>query len=163
MRFRVGSGFDVHRLKRGRPLLLGCVAVPWPDGPVGHSDGDPVAHALADALLGGAGLGDIGEHFPDTDPAWKDCPGERILREVAQKVRSAGFQVVNADVTVFLETPRLKEVKEEIRTRLAGHLEVEPAAVSLKAKSGEGFGAVGRGDCVAAQAVVLLEHAETRG
>ncbi len=156
MGFRVGGGFDILRLKRGRPLRLGCVAVPWPEGPVGHSDGDPVAHALADALLGGAGLGDIGEHFPDTDPVWRDCPGERILKEVAEKVAKAGFQVVNADVTVFLEEPRLKERKEEIRVYLAQLLGLEPAAVSLKAKSGEGFGAVGRGDCVAAQAVVLL-------
>jgi 2-C-methyl-D-erythritol 2,4-cyclodiphosphate synthase len=157
MGYRVGSGFDVHRLKRGRRLVAGCVALSWPAGPAGHSDGDPVAHALADAMLGGAGLGDIGEHFPDTDPAWKDCPGERILRMAREKVAGRGLRVVNADVTVFLEKPHLKEAKEEIRERLAALLEIAPDRVALKAKTAEGFGPVGRGDAIGAHATVLLE------
>jgi 2-C-methyl-D-erythritol 2,4-cyclodiphosphate synthase len=157
MALRIGSGFDIHRLKRGRRLLLGCLAIEWPRGPAGHSDGDPVAHALADALLGAAGIGDIGDLFPDTEPAWKDCPGERILGAVVERVRQAGFAVVNADVTIFLEKPTLGPRKPEIRQCLARILGVDAARVTVKAKTGEGFGAVGRGDCVAAQASVLLE------
>ena len=159
MGLRVGAGFDLHRLKPGRPFMLGCVAVEWPAGPWGHSDGDVLAHALADALLGGAGLGDIGEHFPDTDAAWQASPGERILRLTMEKVRNQGCKVVNADMTVFLERPRLKDYKNVIQERLAGLLGVAPGCVCVKAKSNEGFDAVGRGDCVAAHATVLLETA----
>ena len=158
MDVRVGSGFDSHRLKAGRPFRLCGVAVDWPRGPWGHSDGDPLAHALADAVLGGAGLGDIGEHFPDNDPAWKDCPGERLLALAVAKVLEAGFDVVNADLTVFLERPRLAPVKEAVRGRVAGILGISGDRVCVKAKTAEGFGAIGRGDSVGAHAVVLLRR-----
>ena len=160
MGFRVGSGFDIHRLKAGRPCMIGCVEVDWPAGPQGHSDGDPLAHALADALLGAAGLGDIGRHFPDDDPAWQGAPGEKLLARTAAMVRKAGFGIVNADLTVFLERPRLADYRNRIQAALAGALEIEPSRVCLKATTGEGFGAVGRGDCVAAHATVLLTEAD---
>ena len=158
MGYRVGSGFDQHRLKTGRPCMLGCVEVAWTAGPQGHSDGDPLAHALADALLGAAGLGDLGEHFPDGDPAWEGAPGAAILGKTAELVRMAGFGVVNIDLTVFLERPRLQESRGAIRQRLGQVLGIDPGRIGLKATTAEGFGAVGRGECVAAQATVLLEE-----
>jgi len=159
MDYRVGSGFDLHRLKAGRPFVLGCVRIDWPEGPYGHSDGDPLAHALADALLGGAGLGDIGEHFPDSDPAWKDCPGDRIVSLAAEKTRNAGWEPVNVDATVVLGRPKLKPYKEAVRGRVAELLGVPPDRVAIKAKTNEGFDGVGRGECVAVWVTVLLARA----
>lgn len=157
MNLRVGSGFDLHRLKHGRPFILGGVLLDWPAGPYGHSDGDPLTHALADALLGASGLGDIGDHFPDNDPAWRDCPGETILTQVMDKVRAAGFEVVNADMTVFLQAPKLKTRKQAIRETLSRWMGIESGQICLKAKTAEGFDALGRGDCIAAQVTILLQ------
>ena len=155
---RVGIGFDVHRLVKGRRLLLAGVEVPSPVGPVAYSDGDVVLHAIADACLGAAGLGDLGDHFPDADPAWKDADSSGILALALEKVKAAGWRPVSADVNLFLEQPKLGGLKEKMRGRLAELLGVAPDAVGLKARTLEGLGPVGGGGAVAAQAVVVLEH-----
>ncbi len=156
MDYRVGNGYDLHRLKTGRPFMLGGVEVQWPEGPYGHSDGDPLAHALADAMLGGAGLGDIGEQFPDNDPAWRDCSGDRIIGLTLEKVRGAGWELVNADATVTLERPKLRFYKDGIRRHLAEVLAIAPERISIKAKTNEGFGSLGQGESVAVWVTVLL-------
>lgn len=154
--WRVGTGYDLHQLVGGRPLVLAGVVVPSQKGPLGHSDGDVVCHALTDAILGGAGAGDIGQLFPNTDPQWKDAPGLDLLARALARVREAGWRVVNADVTVILETPKLSPHVAEIRRRLADCLGVEVGAVSVKGKTNEGVDAVGRGEAIASHAVVLL-------
>ncbi len=154
---RIGLGWDRHRLAPGRRCVLGGVEFPdEPAGPLGHSDGDAAVHALIDALLGAAGLGDIGTLFPDTDPAWRDADSLDMLRDVMARVRTAGWRVVNADLVLVCERPRVAPRREAIRGRLAPLLGVPPAAVSVKATRGEGLGPEGRGECVTAQAVVLL-------
>lgn len=156
---RIGHGWDRHRLEAGRPMVLGGVAIDEaPAGPVGHSDGDAVLHALTDALLGAAARGDIGEHFPDTDDAHRGAPSDVFVRRAMGLVIQAGFRVVNADLTVLLENPRLSPFREAIRSRVAGLLQVPPERVSVKAKTGEGVGPVGRGEAIDAHAVVLLEE-----
>ena len=155
---RVGIGFDVHRLVEGRRLVLAGIEVPSPLGPKAHSDGDVVLHAVADACLGAAGLGDLGDHFPDTDPAWKDADSARILALALEKVKSAGWRPASVDVNVMLERPTLGGLKEKMRGRLAELLGVAPDAVGLKARTFEGLGPIGAGQAVAAQTVVVLEH-----
>jgi 2-C-methyl-D-erythritol 4-phosphate cytidylyltransferase/2-C-methyl-D-erythritol 2,4-cyclodiphosphate synthase len=154
---RVGTGYDLHRLVDGRPLVLAGVDVPSPTGPLGHSDGDVVCHALTDAVLGAAGAGDIGQMFPNTDPQWKDAPGLTLLSRALDEVRARGWSVVNADVTVILERPKLAPHLPEIRRNLAVCLGVGVEAVTVKGKTNEGVDAVGRGEAIAAHAVVLLE------
>jgi len=160
MTFRTGLGYDVHRTATGRPLLLGGVRIPCQFGLLGHSDADVVLHALCDALLGAAGLGDIGELFPDTDPAWRGADSRQLLTAVLARVRAAGFSVSSVDVIIHAERPRLTEHKAAIRESLAGLLGLSPSAVGLKAKTNEGCDAVGRGEALAAWALVLLtrEH-----
>jgi 2-C-methyl-D-erythritol 4-phosphate cytidylyltransferase/2-C-methyl-D-erythritol 2,4-cyclodiphosphate synthase len=153
---RVGTGYDLHRLVDGRPLVLAGVVLAPDRGPLGHSDGDVVCHALADALFGAAGEGDVGQHFPNTDPAWKDAPGLDLLRRAATIVAASGFAVSSADVTVVLERPRLVPHLAEIRRRLAAALDVDAGRVSVKGKTNEGMDAVGRGEAIAAHAVVVL-------
>ena len=153
---RVGQGWDVHRLVEGRRLVLGGVEVPWRQGLAGHSDADVVVHAVIDALLGGAGLGDIGELFPDTDAAYAEADSGVLLRDVVGRVSAAGYAVVNADVTVIAERPRLVPYKPMMRRRLAEMLKVEMEAVNVKAKTAEGLGALGAGEGIACQAVVGL-------
>ena len=154
---RIGLGWDRHRLAPGRRCVLGGVEFPGePAGPLGHSDGDAAVHALIDALLGAAGLGDIGSLFPDTDPVWRDADSLDLLRDVVARVRAAGWRVGNADLVLVCERPRVAPRREAIRERLAPLLGVAPAAVSVKATRGEGVGPEGRGECVTAQAVVLL-------
>jgi len=155
---RVGLGFDVHRLVLGRRLVLAGVQVPHDRGPEAHSDGDVVLHAIADACLGAAGLGDLGEHFPDTDPAWKDADSGRILALALAKVKAAGWQPASTDVNLLLERPKLGGLKEKMRGRLAELLGLAPDAVGLKARTLEGLGPIGAGQAVAAQAVVVLVH-----
>jgi len=155
---RVGIGFDVHRLAPGRPLVLAGVDVPHDRGPVAHSDGDVVLHAVADAMLGAAGLGDLGEHFPDTDPQWRDAAGADILARVVERVRDAGWTPSGADVNVLLERPKLAAHKDAMRQRLAGLLGLARDAVGIKARTMEGLGPVGAGEAVAAQAVVVLSR-----
>ena len=157
--FRIGIGHDTHRLADGRPLVLGGVVVDRGRGAVGHSDADALTHALTDAVLGAMCEGDIGVHFPDRDPRWKDADSLQLLARVMWLAGERGYRVVNADATVMLERPRLRPYIEEMRARLAGVLGVEIERVSVKAKTGEGLDAVGEGRAVTVQAVVLLEHA----
>lgn len=154
---RVGIGHDTHRLAPGRPLRLGGVIVPHDAGLLGHSDADVLLHALIDALLGAASLGDIGEWFPDTDPANLGRDSADMLAVVLARLAADGWRVVNADCIVFAQQPRLAPYKEIIRGRLAALLDVAPNCINVKAKTGEHVGPIGRGEAMAAQAVVLLE------
>ena len=154
---RVGIGHDTHRLVAGRPLLLGGVRVEHPRGLIGHSDADVVLHAVTDALLGAAGLGDIGDAYPDTDPAYRDCDSSVFLRETLARLNQAGWRVVNVDVVVFAQEPRLGPVKADIRRRLAQLLALDEGAVNVKAKTGEKVGAIGRAEAIGCQAVALIE------
>src|SRR5947209_6245201 len=154
---RVGIGHDTHRLAEGRPLLLGGVRVDHPKGLAGHSDADAVLHAVTDALLGAAGLGDIGDAFPDTDPAWKDADSRLFLAEALARLNRDGWRTVNLDVTVFAQEPKLGPVKAAIRDSLARLLGVPAGAVNVKAKTGERVGHIGRGEALGCHAVVLIE------
>jgi 2-C-methyl-D-erythritol 2,4-cyclodiphosphate synthase len=156
---RTGQGYDSHRLAPGRRLVLGGVEIPSPIGLDGHSDADVLTHAVIDALLGAAGLGDIGEHFPDTADEYKDADSIALLREVAARVRAAGWVVVNVDATVLIERPRLAPHREGMRVRLAEALGLDPGAVNVKATTGEAIGFVGRGEGAAALAIATLEAA----
>ncbi len=153
---RVGFGYDTHRLAEGRPMLLGGVLIPHPRGPVGHSDADAVCHAVTDALLGAAAAGDIGRHFPDTDPRWRDASSVELLARVVALVRGRGHAVGNVDVVVIAERPKLAPHVPAMRARLAAVLGVDVERVSVKAKTAEGLDAVGRGEAVAVHAVALL-------
>jgi 2-C-methyl-D-erythritol 2,4-cyclodiphosphate synthase len=155
---RVGIGHDTHRLAPGRPLLLGGVRVPHDRGLLGHSDADVVLHALTDALLGAAGLGDIGDAYPDTDPAYRGCDSRLFLRETLAKLNQAGWRVVNVDVIVFAQEPKLGPVKAEIRGSLARLLGLDAGAVNVKAKTGEKVGAIGRAEAIACQVVALIDR-----
>lgn len=162
MSTRVGLGFDVHRLVAGRPCVLGGVLLPHPTGPLGHSDGDAVLHAIADALLGAAGLDDLGTLFPDTDPAWKDADSARVLATVVARVHEHGFGVVNIDVVIATEGPRIAPHRAAMRMRIAELCGVGAADVNVKGKSFEGLGALAGGAGVAVQAVCLLESRPAR-
>jgi 2-C-methyl-D-erythritol 2,4-cyclodiphosphate synthase len=151
--FRIGHGYDLHRLQAGGKLMLGVVEVSQEMSPVAHSDGDVVIHALVDALLGAMGMGDIGEWFPNTDARWKNAPSRVFLEDVCGKVRGAGYAVVNADVTVLAERPKLRAFKERMRAELEKLL---GGSVNVKAGTNEGCDAIGRGEAIAAHAVVLL-------
>jgi 2-C-methyl-D-erythritol 2,4-cyclodiphosphate synthase len=153
-----GIGYDSHRLAEGRRLILGGVDIPGERGLAGHSDADVLTHAVIDALLGAAGLGDIGEYFPDTDERYRDADSLELLDNVVARVRSAGLRVVNLDCTVVMERPKLGPHRQEIRERLAQVLGLEVKRVNVKATTGEGIGFVGRGEGVAALAVVSLDE-----
>jgi 2-C-methyl-D-erythritol 2,4-cyclodiphosphate synthase len=154
--FATGIGWDSHRLVAGRPLILGGVTIPFERGLAGHSDADVLAHAVIDALLGAAGLGDIGEHFPDTDAGWAGADSLALLRAVVALVGEAGHAVTNVDTTVVMERPKLGPHRAEIRAALAAALGVAIQRVNVKASTGEGMGFVGRGEGVAALAVATL-------
>jgi 2-C-methyl-D-erythritol 2,4-cyclodiphosphate synthase len=154
--FRIGIGHDTHRLSEGRTLVLGGVRIPSERGAEGHSDGDALAHALADAILGALCEDDLGAHFPDNDPQWKDADSLQLLERVNWLARARGFQVINADATILLERPKLREHIAAMRESLAKTLDVANDCISVKAKTGEGLDAVGRGEAVTVQAVVLL-------
>jgi 2-C-methyl-D-erythritol 2,4-cyclodiphosphate synthase len=151
---RTGIGIDSHRFQAGRRLVLGGVELPFELGLAGHSDADVLAHAIADALLGAAGLGDIGQHFPDTDEAWREADSMELLRTVVSRVREAGHELVNVDATVMLERPKLAPFREAIHDSLAAAL---GCPVNVKATTGEGMGFVGRGEGAAALAVATLD------
>lgn len=153
---RVGFGYDVHRLVEGRPLIIGGVTIPHETGLDGHSDADVLLHAITDALLGAAALGDIGSHFPDTDPQWKGADSKELLRTVVARVREAGFCVGNVDATVALQRPKLRPHIDTMRELLAGLLDVSVGAVSVKATTTERLGFVGSEAGAAAYAVCLL-------
>ena len=153
---RAGTGYDNHRLVDGRPLIVAGVTVPSERGALGHSDADVVCHAATDAVLGAAGLGDIGRHFPDTDPRWKDASSLVLLEQAAAMVREAGYEIGNLDVTVILERPKIKDYVDEMRERLARALGTDASRVSVKGKTNEGMDAVGRGEAIAAHAIALI-------
>jgi 2-C-methyl-D-erythritol 2,4-cyclodiphosphate synthase len=153
---RIGTGHDTHRLVVGRPLILGGVRVESERGAEGHSDADALTHAIADAILGAVCEGDLGQHFPDNDPQWKDADSLQLLARVCWLARERGFHLVNADATIMLEQPKLREHIVAMRESLARTLDVDKGCVSVKAKTGEGLDAVGRGEAVTVQAVVLL-------
>ncbi len=155
----VGIGYDSHRLVPGRKLILGGVAIPHPLGLDGHSDADALAHAVIDALLGAAGLGDIGEHFPDSDHRWRDADSMALLESVVATLCERALVVVNVDCTVLMQEPKLGPRRRAIRERLAHGLGIEPARVNVKATTGEGIGFVGRGEGVAALAVASVRPA----
>lgn len=155
---RVGIGHDTHRLVEGRPLILGGVRVPHTRGLAGHSDADVVLHALTDALLGAAALGDIGDLYPDTDPAYKDCDSSVFVRETVARLNRAGWKIVNIDVIIFAQQPKLGPVKAEIRDHLADLLGLDVDAVNVKAKTGEHVGTIGRMEAISAQVVALIDH-----
>ena len=159
---RTGLGWDVHRLAAGRPLILGGVTVPSELGLEGHSDADILSHAITDALLGAAALGDIGMHFPDTDPRWKGADSLLFLAHAAGLVRERGFTIVNVDSTVILERPKLKDYRQPIRESLARTLEMDVDRVSVKFKTAERVGPVGEGRSAEAQAIVTLSRAASR-
>jgi 2-C-methyl-D-erythritol 2,4-cyclodiphosphate synthase len=153
---RIGVGYDSHRLVDGRPLILGGERVPAPAGLKGHSDGDALCHAITDAILGAAAMGDIGRHFPDSDPQWKDANSLELLRRAVALVREAGFAVENVDAVVIAEQPKLAPHVDRLRQSLAGALGIDVSAVSLKGKTNEGMGEIGRGEGMAVHAVALL-------
>jgi 2-C-methyl-D-erythritol 2,4-cyclodiphosphate synthase len=159
MRLRVGQGFDFHPLRAGRALRLGGVTIPHDAGLDGHSDADVAAHALANAILGALGEGDLGRHFPDSDPRHKDADSLALLAEVWKLACGRGWRLVNADLTIFAQRPRLAPYVDAMRERLAGAMGAEPALLNVKAASPEGLGALGRGEGMSAAAVVLLEAA----
>lgn len=159
MKLRIGQGYDIHPLVAGRKLVLGGEEIPFDRGLGGWSDADVLLHALGDALLGAAGLGDLGAHFPPGQPAWQGASSVDLLRRIVEMVHGAGYAVVNCDVALIAEAPRLAPYRDSIRARLAGVLGVAPDAVGLKATTNEGLGALGRGEGIAALAVVLLQGA----
>jgi 2-C-methyl-D-erythritol 2,4-cyclodiphosphate synthase len=153
---RVGHGFDAHPLVEGRSLVLGGVTVPFARGALGHSDADVLAHAISDALLGAAALGDLGGRFPDSDPRWKGADSMQLLASCAADVRAAGYAIGNVDATIVVDRPKLAQLVAEMRANVAARLGLDASAVSVKAKSSEGLGYTGDGSGIAAYAVVLL-------
>ena len=154
---RIGQGFDVHALAEGRKLIIGGVTIPYERGLVGHSDADVLLHAICDALIGAAALGDIGKHFPDTDPRYAGIDSRKLLREVAQLLYARRFQVVNVDATVIAQAPKLAPFINAMRENIAADLSIGIDHVNIKAKTAERLGAVGRGEGIVAEAVVLIE------
>lgn len=159
---RVGIGTDIHRLVEGRKLMLGGVAVPHSLGLLGHSDGDVVLHAIVDALLGAAGMGDIGTLFPDTDPKWKDADSKGFLLTVKEKLMEKKWEVMNVDVTIHAEQPRLEPFRGQIKRVIAGLLGIDFNAVNIKAKTNNGLGEIGAGEAIGATAVTLLRKKAKR-
>jgi 2-C-methyl-D-erythritol 2,4-cyclodiphosphate synthase len=160
MSFRIGTGFDLHRLAPQRRLVLGGVVIPFDQGLLGHSDADALCHAAADALLGALALPDLGQQFPDTDPAWKDADSLALLGRVQAMVEAKGFRVVNLDATIIAQAPKLSPHFPAMAANLARVLQVGADRISVKAKTAEGVGAIGRGEALAAEVVVLLEQTQ---
>lgn len=157
MNFRIGIGYDIHRLVEGRPLVLGGVAIPHDKGLLGHSDGDGLLHAIADAMLGAAALGDIGRHFPDTDPKYRGSDSAKLLSLTAALIKEKGFSPVNVDANIIAEKPKMMPHIEKMREQIAGLLNLPVDAVSIKARTNEGCGEIGHGEAIATQAIVLLK------
>ncbi|MGD8769710.1 MAG: 2-C-methyl-D-erythritol 2,4-cyclodiphosphate synthase [Desulfobacterales bacterium] len=154
---RVGIGYDVHRLVAGRKLVLGGVDIPFEKGLLGHSDADVLVHAVCDALLGAAGLGDIGVHFPDTDPEYKDISSIKILAQTYELVSRKNFKVMNIDSTIFADAPKLSPYREDMKKNIARTIEIEPRCVNVKATTLEGLGMIGKGEGIGAMCVALIE------
>ncbi len=157
---RIGHGYDSHRFTNGRPLILGGIEIPSERGLAGHSDADAVAHAVIDALLGAAGLGDIGTHFPPSDSAWKDADSIALLHSVVRLLEGENYQVVNVDVTIIAEEPRIGPYADPMRHRVAEAIGISPRNVSIKGKTNEGLGWIGAGEGIAVHAVALIDRIE---
>jgi 2-C-methyl-D-erythritol 2,4-cyclodiphosphate synthase len=156
--FRIGIGNDIHRLIEGRKLILGGVEIPFEKGLLGHSDADSLSHAICDALLGAAALGDIGTHFSDKDPQWKGSDSLMLLHRVSEMLCEAGWQIVNVDATILAERPKMMPHLPAMKAKLAEAMTIDVSRLSLKAKTNEGLDAVGRGEAIAAQAIALITH-----
>jgi len=154
---RIGIGYDVHQLVTGRKLVLGGVAIPFEKGLFGHSDADVLIHAVCDALLGAAGLGDIGLHFPDTDPEYKDISSMKILVKTYELISSKNFKIINLDSTIFADAPKISPYREAMQKNIARTIEIEPDCVNVKATSFEGLGMIGKGEGIGAMCVVLIQ------
>jgi len=161
MMTRIGLGYDIHRLVTGRPLIVGGVTIPFEKGLLGHSDADVLVHAACDALLGAAGLGDIGEHFPDTDPRYRGADSIELLKTVYDKIRKQGWELVNMDATIFAQAPKMTPHKAGMAVRMADCMAIQRRRINIKATTTEGLGAVGHGDGIAAMCVALLQSATT--
>lgn len=155
--FRIGQGFDVHQLTEGRPLVIGGVTIPYEFGLLGHSDADVLLHAVADACLGAIGAGDIGMHFPDTNPNFKGADSAKLLEQVWSLVKERGYKLVNADCTIIAQRPKMAPYLGQMKERIAGVLEAVPEQINVKATTTEKLGFTGRGEGIASQAVVLLQ------
>jgi 2-C-methyl-D-erythritol 2,4-cyclodiphosphate synthase len=155
--FRIGQGFDVHQLTTGRPLIIGGVTIPYDQGLLGHSDADVLLHAVSDACIGAIGEGDIGKHFPDTDPAFKNADSAMLLKHIWELVKAKGYSLGNADCTIIAQKPKMAPYIEQMKNRIAVLLEVESDQINVKATTTEKLGFTGRGEGIAAQAVVLLK------
>jgi 2-C-methyl-D-erythritol 2,4-cyclodiphosphate synthase len=155
---RIGTGYDIHRLVEGRKLVLGGVEIPFEKGLLGHSDSDVLTHAICDALLGAAALGDIGTHFPDSDPRWAGVSSLEFLAHAVELITERGYSIANIDATVLAERPKLRPHIQAIRERLASVLSVDADRINVKAKTNEGLGSIGRNEAMAAQAVVLIHR-----
>ncbi|MGG0719835.1 2-C-methyl-D-erythritol 2,4-cyclodiphosphate synthase [Robertmurraya massiliosenegalensis] len=158
--FRIGQGFDVHQLTEGRPLIMGGIEIPYEKGLLGHSDADVLLHTITDACLGAIGEGDIGKHFPDTDPDFKDADSAKLLIHIWQIIKEKGYELVNADCTIIAQKPKMAPYIEPMKIRIAELLECEPGQINVKATTTEKLGFTGRGEGIAAQAVVLLQKAK---
>lgn len=155
--FRIGQGFDVHQLTEGRPLIIGGITIPYEKGLLGHSDADVLLHTVADACLGAIGEGDIGKHFPDTDPHFKDADSAKLMEHVWKLVKEKGYELVNADCTIIAQKPKMAPYIEQMRVRIAELVEATPDQINVKATTTEKLGFTGRGEGIASQAVVLLK------
>jgi 2-C-methyl-D-erythritol 2,4-cyclodiphosphate synthase len=155
--FRIGQGFDVHQLTEGRPLIIGGIRIPYEKGLLGHSDADVLLHTISDACLGAIGEGDIGKHFPDTDPNFKDADSAKLMEHVWKLVKEKGYELVNTDCTIIAQKPKMAPYIEEMKVRIADLLEAAPDQVNVKATTTEKLGFTGREEGIAAQAVVLLK------
>ena len=153
---RIGIGYDVHRLVTGRKLILGGTHIPYGKGLLGHSDADVLTHAVCDALLGAAGLGDIGLHFPDTDPVYKDISSLTLLAQTRAKIRDRGFTIVNIDTIIFAESPKIGSYRKNMQENLAASVEIDPSYINIKATTTEGLGMIGKGEGIGAMSVVLI-------
>jgi 2-C-methyl-D-erythritol 2,4-cyclodiphosphate synthase len=154
---RIGMGYDVHRLVEGRKLVLGGVTIPFDKGLLGHSDADVLVHAVCDALLGAAGLGDIGLHFPDTDPEYKDVSSIKILAKTYELIGGKGFTIMNLDSTIFADAPKLSPFRDAMQKNIARTIEIEPDRVNVKATTFEGLGMIGKGEGIGAMCVALID------
>jgi 2-C-methyl-D-erythritol 2,4-cyclodiphosphate synthase len=156
---RVGIGYDVHRLRRGRKLILGGIEIPFDKGLEGHSDADVLTHALCDAILGAGGLGDIGMHFPDSDPQFKDISSIFLLERVNEMIRQQGYAVLNADTIIVAERPKIQPYRDRIRDNLSKSLNIKPNCINIKATTTEGIGMMGKGEGIGAMCVVMIGSA----
>lgn len=157
MMFRIGQGFDVHKLVENRPLIIGGVEIPYEKGLTGHSDADVLLHTITDACLGAVGEGDIGRHFPDIDPTYKDADSAKLLKQIWEMIKEKGYKLVNADCTIIAQKPKMAPYINEIQAKIAELLEATPDQINVKATTTETLGFTGRGEGIAAQAVVLLQ------